>query len=205
VTTDALAGLAARLTDPTDRETYAALLLYRDSLPPGDEVRQMLHLFGLLSLLGQRLPDALAESMAQMRQLTERAGEYYGDIDERLANLPAEITAGVDVSAITRTMGEAFRNHISESGLEASAAHLRATTLDMTALMAKIKPLSQEYKGLADSIAAGVSKLTAASAELQAGKPVEPNRSSWPGHPLLLLVMLLVGVVAGMSWDRFVQ
>ena len=47
-TPDALASLAGRLTEPQDRETYAALVSYFDSL------FRLVQLLGLLSLLGQR-------------------------------------------------------------------------------------------------------------------------------------------------------
>ena len=83
-TAQGLANLAARLTKPEDRETYAGLVSYFHSLPAHDELFHLVELLGLLTLLGQRVPDALADAMAQMRQLTDKAGEYYGEIDERL-------------------------------------------------------------------------------------------------------------------------
>jgi hypothetical protein len=53
-TPNGLAALFGRLTDPTDRETYASLISFVDSLPPGDELSRLVELLGLLSLLGQR-------------------------------------------------------------------------------------------------------------------------------------------------------
>jgi hypothetical protein len=52
-TPNGLAALFGRLTDPTDRETYASLISFVDSLPPGDELSRLVELLGLLSLLGQ--------------------------------------------------------------------------------------------------------------------------------------------------------
>lgn len=55
-----LGGLLARLTDPLDRETYADLVSYFDSLPPDDEMFRFARLLGLLTLIGQRIPEAAA-------------------------------------------------------------------------------------------------------------------------------------------------
>ncbi|HWF48101.1 MAG TPA: hypothetical protein VG168_13920, partial [Bryobacteraceae bacterium] len=75
-TPGALADLAARLTNPEDRETYAALVSYFDSLPPGDELFRLAQLLGLLSLLGQRVPDAINEFLTELRDQTAAAAEY---------------------------------------------------------------------------------------------------------------------------------
>ena len=85
---DPLTGLALRLTSPTDRERYAELLAYFRSLPPGDELARFVELLGLLSLLGQRIPDALA------------------GFEQRLAKLPGEIASELEsVAAIARPTG----------------------------------------------------------------------------------------------------
>ena len=88
VARDALAGLAARLTDPGDRERYAAVLSYVQLLPPTDEFRQLVDLMGSLTLLGQHIPDAMAEFLEAFRQETKAAAECNARMDERLARLP---------------------------------------------------------------------------------------------------------------------
>jgi hypothetical protein len=125
VTRGALTDLVARLTEPKDRETYAALISYFDSLPAGDELFQLARLLGLLSLLGQRVPDAVAELLIEMRDQTAVAAEYHTHVDARLASLPQEIAEGVDASAIANTMAEAFRQQIASTGLENTTALLR--------------------------------------------------------------------------------
>jgi hypothetical protein len=66
-TQDSLYRLAAKLTDPQDRETYAALISYFRSLPAHDELFHLAQLLGFLSLLGQRLPEALSEVLTEFR------------------------------------------------------------------------------------------------------------------------------------------
>jgi len=137
-TAQSLNGLAARLTKPEDRETYAGLISYFESLPDHDELFHIVELLGLLSLLGQRLPDALAEAMSQMGSLTDRAGEYYGEIDSRLEALPDQITTAVDIKRMAKEMGELFRQQIAASTLESSAAQLRNSLAEITALSGQI-------------------------------------------------------------------
>ena len=87
-TPNVIAGLAARLTDSQDRETYAALVSYVNELPPGDEFRQLMEMLGLLSLVGQRVPDALAELLTELRGQSKAAADYHGQVDARLAHFP---------------------------------------------------------------------------------------------------------------------
>ena len=68
-----LAGRSAHLTDPADRETYAALISYFHSLPPGDELLRLPQLLGFLSLLAQRLPDSLSGFLETLHEQTRTA------------------------------------------------------------------------------------------------------------------------------------
>ncbi len=202
-TPDALAGLAARLTDPTDRETYAALLLYRDSLPPGDEVRQMLHLFGLLSLLGQRVPAALADAMTELRELNNSASDYHDKINQRLANLPGEIADGLNVEK----MGEAFRQQFTATGLQTSAGLLRDSSREISALSneicATLAPLSQKYETVTAAIDKGITRLTAATeaVERQNGQLIA-EQHSWPRQAVYVMVIFLLGGLCGVVFEN---
>src|SRR5690349_10114845 len=168
---DPLASLAGRLTDLQDREKYTALLSYIHALPPTDEFRQLVDLLGLLSLFAQRVPDALAEFLAELRAQTTAAGEYHAQVNERLASLPHEIAAGVDASAIAEAMSESFRQQLAATGLQDTTALLNLSAKEIKALSANIvttlRPVTQEYKGISATIAAELGKLTAASRQLQ--------------------------------------
>jgi hypothetical protein len=96
---EALISLAARLTDPGDRERYAAVLSYVQRLPPTDEFRQLVDLMGSLTLLGQHIPDAMAEFLEAFRQENKAPGsaaDYAGVgamVSSELAKLAAETRA----------------------------------------------------------------------------------------------------------------
>ena len=208
-TPNGLAGLAARLTDPQDRETYAALISYVNSLPPGDELFRLVQLLGLFSLVGQRVPDALAEFLAELREQTKAAGNYHAQVDERLAYLPQEIAAGVDAGAIAKAMSEKFRQQLAATGLQDAATLLNASTKEIKTLSgniaAALKPVTQEYRGISATISSELTKLATASANLREHNAqlfVQERSKRWLWQGLLALALLLIGGVSGIVLEK---
>ena len=204
-----IAGLAGRLIDAQDREVYAELMCYLNSLPPADEFRRLAELLGLLSLLGQRLPDALAESLAEMRRLSETAGQYYTDVDRRLAGLPHEITKGVDATAIAKAMSESFRQQLAATGLQETATLLRSSSGEIKALSgqisAMIKPVTQEYRAISASISGELDKLRVASAQLRQHNAelfAQERANSWLWQGLCALALFFLGGLLGLLWEK---
>jgi hypothetical protein len=208
-TPDALASLAARLTEPQDRETYGALVSYFDSLPPGDELFRLVQLLGLLSLLGQRVPEALSEFLAELREQTKAVGDYHARVDGRLARLPQEIAQGVDAGAIAKAMSESFRQQLAATGLQDTAGLLNLTVKEIKALTASIttalKPVTQECKGILATVSAELGKLTAASRQLRehnARLIVLERANAWVWQGLLALVLFLAGGLCGIVLEK---
>ncbi len=208
-TAQALTGLAARLTKPEDRETYAGLISYFHSLPDHDELFHIAELLGLLSLLGQRLPDALGEFLAEIRAETKASADYHSSFDTRLAGLPGEIAAGVNMAAIAKEMGEALRQQITATGLENTTDLLRNSSREITALSGQIsatlKPVSQEYKTISSTISTELTKLTNAAEQLEYHnthlfEQERTNARLWQG--MLALVLFLSGGLCGMEMER---
>ena len=204
-----LAGLAARLTTPEDRETYAALISYFDSLPPGDELFRLVQLLGLLSLLGQRVPDAITDLLTELREQTAVAADYHAQLDRRLASLPSEIAAGVDAGAIAQGMAEVFRQQLAATGLENSAMLLRNASRELTALTGQIssslRPLTQNYKAMAATISTELEKLTAASDRLRDSNAhllQHERKTTWLFRGLLALVLFLAGGLFGIFIEK---
>jgi hypothetical protein len=208
-TPSSIVSLAGQLTDPQDRETYAALISYLNSLPPGDELFRLVELLGLLSLVGQRVPDALGEFLAELRAQTKAAGEYHGQVDARLARLPQEIAAGVDPTAIARGMSESFRQQLAATGLHDTAALLKAATVTIKTLSGEItttlKPAALEYRGIASAIFNETAKLVTAARRVEDYNErliiqQRSNRCALQG--LGALVLFLLGGVAGIVLEK---
>ncbi len=208
-TPNVIAGLAARLTDSQDREAYAALVSYVNELPPGDEFRQLTEMLGLLSLVGQRLPDALAEFLQELRSQTNAAADYHGQVDARLASLPQEIAAGVDPKLIAESMSEIFRQRLRETGLQDTTAHLKLATADLSKLTseltASLKPAAGEYGGIASALAAETSKLAKTAREVEELNRrliVQQRSNRWGMQALAALLIFLVGGLTGIVLEK---
>jgi hypothetical protein len=205
----ALTRIAARLTEPEDRETYAGLISYFNSIPEHDELFRLVELLGLLTLLGQHIPDALAEMLVELRAQTTAASEYHAQVDARLASLPEEIAAGVDVEAMAKDMAEGFRQQLAATGLETTANLLRNASREITALSgqisASLKPAAVEYENTSATISRELVRLTSASDELRrhnAQLMAQERSNNWWMQGFMMLSILLVGIVAGVTIEK---
>jgi hypothetical protein len=164
---------------------------------------------GLLSLLGQRVPDALAGAMTELRELTDAAGNYHAQVDKRLASLPDEIAAGVDVEAMAEGMAESFRQQLAATGLQTTAALLRSASKEITALSGQISaalmPAAQEYKNVSATISSELGRLTLASDELRRRNTqllAQEQTNSWWMQCFLMMAILLAGIIAGVYVEK---
>ncbi len=203
---DALADLAARLIEPQDRETFAGLISYFNSLPAGDELLRLAQFLGLLSLLGQRVPEAVRDLLEELREQTKTSSEYRAQVDRRLARLPQEIAEGIDAGAIAKAMSESFRQQVAATGLQDATALLNASARDIKALSGQIsvtlKSVTQEYRGISATISAELTKLATASRHVQehnARLIVQERSRSWQWQGLLALVLFLAGGLCGIA------
>jgi hypothetical protein len=160
-----LASLVARLTDPHDRETYANLVSYFDSLPPDDEMFQLARLLGLLTLVGQRIPEAAAALTAEMQAQARAASACYELFNNRLKRLADAVSEGVDTSAIARAMAESVRQVAGKElvGVRKAASEvtddlrllsrmIRTATAEMTVERAKLIQVMLDLKEAAATI-----------------------------------------------------
>ncbi len=201
--------LAGQLTDPKDRQTYAALISYVNSLPPGDEFVRLAELLGLVSLLGQRVPAAMAEFIRELRAQATAAADYHGQVDARLAGLPSEIAAGVDVAGVARGMSVAFRQQLAATGLHDTAALLKAATITMKQLSgeltATLKPATSEYRGIASTISSETAKLVTAARKVEEHNNrliQEKVEDGWIMKALIVMIVFLLGGFCGILVEK---
>jgi hypothetical protein len=224
---DALSSLAARLPDPQDREWFAQLVSYVDSLPPNDEFVKVAQLFGFLTLIGRELPETLAEERKQLRDMLSKAytalqqeiktnATYHEQLQQRLSQLPEEIAAGVRPADIAKAMSEAFRQQIAAIGLQDVKAVLSTTTTDLRQvardLDAAVKPIAGRYGTLSDQIEKQASALDhQANRLLRAADALNKKNSellqqvnslSWYWYAAAGLVLLLLGGFCGVTWEH---
>ena len=197
-----IGSLADRLTNTQDRETYSALMCYLNRLPPGDEFRQLAELLGLLSLLGQRIPDALAEFLDEFRSKTKAEAEYCAKVESRLANLPKEIADGIDPAAVAKAMSESFRQQLAASGLQDTASLLKAAVITLKSLSGEVctelRPLVATFSDETKKLVATARQIDEENARLFQQRKVTRSLGAW----LLGIVMFLLGALYGQVLEK---
>jgi hypothetical protein len=183
-----LGDLVARLTDPHDRETYADLVSYFDSLPQEDEMFRLARLLGLLTLVGQRIPEAAATLISELQAQTQAASAYCNVFNNRLDRLAAEITEGVDVSAIARAMAESVRQ---AAGKE--LGDVRKLAADVAE---DLRLLSRTVRAATGETVAERAKLTQLMLELRSAAATIKKRDNRQ-ELIIRLLLALSGFVSG--------
>ena len=204
-TRQCFASLASRLSDSEDREIYADLISYIDSLPENDELFRLAQLLGLVSLLGQRLPDALFGCITEIRKQAEIAAHDRARIEERLGRLPDEITAGVEITTIAKAVGEAIRQHIHTVGLQESVVLLRSSASEMKIVASKIANQLQPYRALSSQISVDIHRLTAAANQAQDQFSTLTDRrhnGGWRWLAVLAVIVFLLGGLCGVLLEN---
>lgn len=224
---DVLTRLAARLSDPQDREGYAELIAYLRSLPADDEFLKVAQLFGFLTLIGRDLPQALIEERSEWQAILasayasfheeiETSRTHYEQLQARLHQLPDEIAEGVKPEEIAKRMGEAFRQQIANTGMQETKTLLDAATLDLkkttSKLDATVKPITDRFGGLATNIETQSTRIQQESAQLTRlandlhdtnntlRKEIE-QLSNWI-YAAVIVILLVIGFFVGATWQR---
>lgn len=188
-----IASLAGRLTNTQDRETYSALMCYLNRLPASDEFRQLAELLGLLSLLGERIPDALAEFLEEFRSKSKAEAEYCAKLEARLINLPKEVADGFDPATVAKAMSESFRQQLAATGLQETASLLKAAVITLKSLSGEV---STELKPLAATFSGEIKKLLATARQIEdenARLLHQQKMTKWLWVCLLGIVLFLLG------------
>jgi hypothetical protein len=197
-----IASLADRLTNTQDRETYSALMCYLNRLPPGDEFRQLAELLGLLSLLGQRIPDALAEFLEEFHSRAKAEAANCAKVEARLANLPKEIADGIDPAEVAKAMSEGFRQQLAASGLQDTASLLKAAVITLKSLSSEVstelKPIAATFSDETKKLLATARQVEDENARLSQQQKVTRGIWAW----LLATVMFLLGAFYGQVLER---
>ncbi len=142
---------------PADvRADYYRELMHCRALPENDEMLHILRIMQILALLIQDVPDRIVterekfgELLAPAIEILEKAirssQEYQAQLDQRLAQLPEEITKRIEPQAIAGSINESLRQQFIQS------------TIPETARMLGI--IAKENKRVSAEFASAASKL----------------------------------------------
>ena len=118
-------------------------------------------------------------------------------VEARLADLPQEIAAGVDPAAVAKAMSENFRQQLAASGLQDTAALLKAAAITLKTLSEEI---TTTLKPIASIVSNETENLLVAAGQLEAHNTrlAEQQRTSrWLWQGLIGLVLFALGMFCG--------
>ncbi len=195
---DAWSDIVQRLTAERDRQEFAELLHWFRSQPADDEFAKVAKLLGFFTLIGNNLPDALADEAGAIRLLSERIEKANAAMDERLSKLPSEIAAGVDPAAIAKEMSHSFRLQLSQTALHETASLMKAAVITLkslsTELVTTLQPVSET---LADKTAALLATLKQVNEAEQRATDRGKSNSAIVLQAFLLFAVFVAGGLAG--------
>jgi predicted secreted protein len=154
----------ARLVPEELQTAYYRVLAHTRTLSPDDEMLRILEAMGILALLTRHTPKDIADERERIQamldahlQFSDEAQqkmlEYVHFIEGRLAELPAEIEAGLDPQQIAKILGESLRQHFVSPGVPDTVAGLQATSAAMgnvqKQLVIALRDLTDRDSGIA--------------------------------------------------------
>jgi hypothetical protein len=188
-----------RLTADKDRQEFAELLHWFRSQPADDEFSKVAKLLGFLTLVGNNLPEALAEEARAIRLLSERIEKANAATDERLSKLPSEIAASLDPSAIAKEMSHSFRQQLSQTALHETASLMKAAVITLkslsTELVTTLQPVSVTLSEKTTTLLSTLKELD--QVEQQAAVERGKSNSATVLQAFLFFAVFVVGGVAG--------
>jgi hypothetical protein len=133
-------------------------------LPPDDEMLRIARAMGFLALVTRQTPAQIAiereqlatilgDSITAIQSARKDAVALHQQLEERLAQLPAEISEGISPAAIAAKLSESLRQQFAASGIP-ETAHALAVVSKQTKQVAgefdrSSKQLTDSYRGAA--------------------------------------------------------
>jgi hypothetical protein len=129
------------------RAAYYRELTHCRSLPENDEMLRILRAMQFLTLLIRQVPEQVStervrletlfgQTVQELREFTERAGEYRSTIEDRLAELPGTVAEGLRPAAVAREINESLRQQFAASTLPETARAMTAAAAQMKTAVA---------------------------------------------------------------------
>ena len=152
----------AELLPSEQRPLWYREMAHLRRLPPDDEMLRIAHAMGFLALVTREAPAEMAHEREQLTAILDRsvtsilAAErnvvaLHQQLEQRIAQLPEEITAGIRSEVIAAKISESLRQQFVKSGIPETAQALaviakqnKQTAADFDA---SAKQLTDSYKG----------------------------------------------------------
>jgi hypothetical protein len=207
------------------RADYYREMRHCRSLPENDEMLRILRAMGFLVLIMVQAPErmaterlrfeeAMADALRTLKEICESSDAHRVQLDQRLAQLPADIAEGINPEAIAATINESLRQQFVQSTIPATAEALAVAAAQIkkstTEFGRSANTLGDSYHGAAEDARKTISNLesTSSHAVNSTRRAAEEllnvfrEEYRWSVYTLTGLA-LLVGIGFGMWYQRW--
>ncbi len=141
---------------PAERQAeYYRVIAHTRTLSPNDEMLRVLEAMGILALLTQETPAAIAAERKSLQKILENAlsktdevekrmATYTSRIESRIAQLPKELETGLDPPRIAKLLGESLRQRFQQSGLPDAARALDQSCAEVNSVQKQLVNVLRE-------------------------------------------------------------
>jgi hypothetical protein len=154
----------AALLPPEQRPLWYRDMAHLRRLPPDDEMLRIARAMGFLALVTRQTPAQIAiereqiatilgDSVKAIQAARQVAVALHRQLEERLAQLPAEIAEGISPAAIAAKLSESLRQQFVASGIPETAQALAVVSKQTKQVAGEFdrssKQLTDSYRGAA--------------------------------------------------------
>jgi len=204
---------------PEVRADYYREMRHLRSLPENDEMLRILRAMQFLGVLifdaplrtaaeNEKLKEIFAEAFAALREVLESVKTQQAQIDQRLAELPQSVAAGIKPAAIAAAVNESLRQLFLQSTIPETASALAVTSAQMkkdnVELMQTARELGDIHRGIVGETRQAAASLKSESSELR--KEAASSKHVFDrGKRVLFSAVLLFGLSTGLVLEYWFQ
>ena len=209
----------ANALPPDVRADYYREMRHLRSLPENDEMLRILRAMQFLSALifdaplrtateNEKLKGMFAEAFETLRELVQSMKAQQTQLDQRLAQLPHTVAAGLDPARIAASINESLRQQFLQSTIPETASALAVTSAQMkkgnVELMQTARELSDMHRGIVGETRQAAASLKSESSELR--KQAANSKQIFDrGKRASFSAVLIFGLSAGLALEYWFQ
>jgi hypothetical protein len=156
----------------------------------------------------EKLKEMFAEAFAALREVLESVKMQQAQIDQRLAELPQSVAAGIKPAAIAAAVNESLRQLFLQSTIPETASALAVTSAQMkkgnVELMQTARELGDIHRGIVGETRQAAASLKSESSELR--KEAANSKHVFDrGKRVLFSAILIFGLATGLVLEYWFQ
>jgi hypothetical protein len=209
----------ANALPPEVRADYYREMRHLRSLPENDEMLRILRAMQFLGVLifdaplrtaaeNEKLKEMFAGAFGTLHEVLQSIKTQQAQIDQRLAELPQSVAAGIKPAAIAAAVNESLRQLFLQSTIPETASALAVTSAQMkrgnVELMQTARGLSDIHTGIVGETREAIASLKSESSELRT-EAANSQHVFDRGKRASFSAILIFGLSAGLALEYWLQ